>query len=91
MSTVRPAWVWGSLFLTGTAYEVYALSIDEEGHTLSEVTRALFRVDSRAGRTLFVSAWVGLSAWLVPHIAFKAVETAVDAVTELVESGDLTC
>ena len=82
--TVRPAYVWGGLFLAGTAYEVYGLSVDGEGYTLSEVTRALFRVDSKPGRTLFVGAWLGLSVWLVPHIAFKAVEAAVDMVVECV-------
>lgn len=40
-----------------------------DGSTLSEATRYIYRTEhSRLGRCAFVASWLGLSAWLVPHI-----------------------
>jgi hypothetical protein len=39
-----------------------------DGSTLSEATRYIYRTETRFGRCAFVASWLGLSAWLVPHI-----------------------
>lgn len=36
--------------------------------TLSAQTRRAFRTHTPAGRAAFVAAWLGLTAWFVPHI-----------------------
>lgn len=62
--------VWGGLLLAGTAFEVYALRNGKEGDTLSETTRRVFRVKTRAGKIVFVGTWAAFAAWYLWHIAF---------------------
>lgn len=61
-------WVWGGLLAVGAGFEVYALRNGKRDDTLSESTRRWFRVRTRAGRTVFVVAWVAFAAWWVAHI-----------------------
>lgn len=60
--------VWASLILAGAAYEAYALKTKRSGDTLSEVTRKLFRVRTRAGALAFGTLWVSFSTWFLGHI-----------------------
>lgn len=61
--------VWGGLILAGAAFEAYALASKKPGDTLSETTRAVFRVKtSRAGRVLFGASWASFSVWYFGHI-----------------------
>ncbi len=68
-----PNVVWGGLFAVGAAYEVYALFNKKVGDTLSERTRALFRVGTRPGRVIFTAAWCAFSVWFLRHILTEAV------------------
>lgn len=62
-------YIWAALILAGAAFETYALRDRKEGNTLSEVTRAVFRVrTSRAGRAAFLATWLGFSGWFLGHI-----------------------
>jgi len=69
---MRPRLIWaagiGSLIVLDVA-----LDRRHDSSTLSEVTRALYRTDTTAGRVAFVASWAVLSAWLCPHIC-KRVE-----------------
>ena len=60
--------VWGGLLAAGAGFEVYALRNARAGDTLSERTRAWFRVNTRVGRAVFAVAWVGFAAWFLVHI-----------------------
>lgn len=60
--------VWGGLFLAGTAFEVYALRNRKPGGTLSEETRRLFRVRTRAGALTFGILWVSFASWFFFHV-----------------------
>lgn len=63
----RPHTVWaagiGSLVVLDAV-----LDRQHDGSTLSEVTRMIYRTDTRLGRCAFVASWAALSGWLVPHI-----------------------
>ena len=63
----RPHAVWaagiGSLVVLDLA-----LDKRHDGSTLSEVTRMVYRTDTRLGRCAFVASWAALSGWLIPHI-----------------------
>lgn len=63
----RPAAFWVSVFATLGLVDLW-LDSKHNGSTLSEVGRELFHTNTRTGRIAFVSAWVALSAWLIPHI-----------------------
>ena len=60
--------VWGGLILAGTAFEVYALRNGRDGDTLSETTRRLFQVRSKAGKIIFTGAWLAFTVWYLFHI-----------------------
>lgn len=60
--------VWGSLLVVGAVVEGLALWNTRPGDTLSERTRSWFRVNTRAGRVMFVVVWVGFAAWFLVHI-----------------------
>lgn len=60
--------IWGSVFVLGTAIEVWALRNGKPGDTLSERIRAWFRVDTMAGKAVFTTVWVAFSAWFLAHI-----------------------
>lgn len=45
-----------------------ALDKRQDGSTLSEATRYVYRTNTPLGRWAFVASWVALSAWFVPHI-----------------------
>ncbi|MFG2747252.1 hypothetical protein ACGFY0_45380 [Streptomyces chartreusis] len=61
-------WVWGGLLTAGAAFEVYALRNGRGGDTLSERTRAWFRVRTRAGAWTFAVAWIAFASWYLVHI-----------------------
>lgn len=63
-----PNYVWGSLLGAGLLYEMWALISKREGDTLSERTRAWFRVSTRPGRIIFGVAWVSFAIWFLVHI-----------------------
>lgn len=63
----RPHVVWaagiGSLVVLDAA-----LDRRHDGSTLSEVTRLVYRTDTKTGRCAFVASWLALTAWIIPHI-----------------------
>lgn len=68
----RPHAIWAAGIGSLVVLDV-ALDRRHDGSTLSEVTRMVYRTDTRFGRCAFVASWVGLSAWFLPHI-LKAAE-----------------
>ncbi|MFJ3793451.1 hypothetical protein [Kitasatospora sp. NPDC090091] len=60
--------VWGLVLGVGAVVEAYALCNRKLGDTLSERTRAWFRVRTKPGRAVFTVAWCGFSAWFLFHI-----------------------
>ena len=60
--------MWGGLALAGAAYEYHAIRTEADGDTLSEITRATFRVHTRPGRAVFTICWLGFSAWFLGHV-----------------------
>lgn len=42
-----------------------------DGSTLSEATRYIYRTETPFGRAAFVASWLALSTWLIPHICRK--------------------
>jgi hypothetical protein len=40
----------------------------QDGSTLSESARYVFRTDTPAGKFAFAASWAALTAWIVPHI-----------------------
>lgn len=61
--------IWAGIILAGASFEAYTLRNAREGDTLSEVTRSVFRTrTSRAGRAVFLVAWLGFSGWYLGHI-----------------------
>lgn len=60
--------IWGGLILAGAGFEAYALRNGRDGDTISEATRRLFRVRTRAGKIVFASAWIGFASWYLVHI-----------------------
>lgn len=60
--------LWGGLLAAGAALEVWALRNGRPGDTLSERTRAWFRVRTPAGRIVFAVAWVGFASWYLVHV-----------------------
>jgi hypothetical protein len=63
----RPHVVWAAGIGTLVVLDV-ALDSRHDGSTLSEVTRLVYRTDTRFGRCAFVASWLGLTGWLIPHI-----------------------
>jgi hypothetical protein len=61
-------YIWGGLLLAGAAVEAWALWTAKPGGTLSESTRRWFRVNTRAGATLFGLGWASFSVWFLFHI-----------------------
>jgi hypothetical protein len=65
-----PNFAWGAVLGTAFAYEMYGVFNGREGDTLSEQVRAWFHTSTRPGKAAFVIAWLGLTAWFIPHIIF---------------------
>lgn len=65
---MNPNIVWALLLLSGLAYEGYALASKAEGDTLSERTRAFFRVHTKPGRAIFLVGWSAFAVWFGVHI-----------------------
>lgn len=65
-----PNLVWGGILGTAFVYEMYGVFNKVEGDTLSERTRDWFRTKSTPGKIVFTAAWLGLTAWFIPHIVF---------------------
>lgn len=66
-----PDLAWGSILGVGFLYEMYGVFIrPDKGLTLSERTRDWFNTSSTGGKAAFVIAWLGLTAWFIPHIVF---------------------
>ncbi|MFE0490245.1 hypothetical protein [Streptomyces griseoaurantiacus] len=63
-----PNIVWSAILGGAFAFEMYAVFNGRDGDTLSERVRAWFRVSTRSGKAAFVVAWLGLTAWFIPHI-----------------------
>lgn len=63
-----PRWlVWATLTGAGVAYEVHELR-GHTGGTLSEVVRTTARVETPAGRVVFLVGWGAFAAWFANHI-----------------------
>jgi hypothetical protein len=69
-----PRWVWGGLACAGLAYEMRAIRTEADGDTLSEITRAAFKVHTKPGRVIFTVTWLGFSAWFLEHICKTVTE-----------------
>lgn len=54
-------------------------------NTLSCTARRIFKTGTVAGKATWVVGWVGLSAWLIPHIV-RSTEAAVGELIEAIES-----
>jgi hypothetical protein len=65
-----PNLVWGSILGGAFAVEMWAVFNKKLGDTLSERVRVWFRTNTRPGKAVFVLAWLGLTAWFIPHIIF---------------------
>jgi hypothetical protein len=65
-----PNIAWGTILGAAFAYEMYGVFNGREGDTLSERIRTWFHTSSRPGKAVFVVAWLGLTAWFIPHIIF---------------------
>lgn len=74
----RARLVWPALTVVGVLAEFRSLK-RRDGATLSEFMRAVFHVKHPVGKAAFVTAWGGLSWFLLPHI-LRAVD---DALSEL--------
>ena len=62
-------YVWAGIILVGAAFETYALRRKQEGDTLSEATRKLFRVRThRSGKIIFAALWISFATWYTLHI-----------------------
>lgn len=59
---------WGGLAALGVAYEWRALRSKDAEHTLSDVTRDVFRTDTHVGRIIWTVAWGCFSTWFSHHI-----------------------
>ncbi|MET7363238.1 hypothetical protein ABZS76_33040 [Streptomyces sp. NPDC005562] len=59
---------WGLILSAAFAYEMYGVFNKVDGDTLSERVRVWFHTSARPGKAAFVLAWLGLTAWFVPHI-----------------------
>ena len=64
----RPVIFWGAAIGALSVIDYWCDRNAVEGDTLSEVTRAALRTDTRQGQALFTLGWAALTAWLVPHI-----------------------
>lgn len=60
--------VWGGLLAAGAGVEVWALRNGRPRDTLSERTRAWFRVRTRPGAVVFAVVWCAFAAWFLVHI-----------------------
>lgn len=80
---MRPHVIWaagiGSLVVLDLA-----LDRRHDGSTLSEVTRLVYRTDTRPGRCAFIGSWLALSGWFVPHILKR--DPSMDRLTEHVRA-----
>jgi hypothetical protein len=65
-----PNLAWGAILGTAFAYEMYGVFNGKLGDTLSERVRTWFHTSTRPGKAAFVIAWLGLTAWFIPHIIF---------------------
>ena len=66
------AWIWGTMLVIGLAFEAYAIWSKKQGDTLSEHTRRVFFVNTKAGRAVFTVFWAGFSVWFLLHIVTGA-------------------
>ena len=70
---------WGGLLLGGLVFEGVALARKQDGDTLSEFTRKVFRTGDpevpgsgkKWGRIAFGIGWVGFAAWYTWHILWE--------------------
>jgi hypothetical protein len=63
----RAAAAWVTCIGTLAALDV-VLDRRNDGTTLSECTRALYRTDTRIGRCAFIASWFALATWYPRHI-----------------------
>lgn len=71
----RPALVWVSTLGSLAIFDLWCARNDVEGDSLSEITRTALRTHTPLGQAVFIGAWAGLTAWLVPHIC-RAIQDA---------------
>ena len=45
----------------------WCANVKHEG-TLSQAGREIFRTDTAVGKGIWVTCWLALSAWMIPHI-----------------------
>jgi hypothetical protein len=65
---------WAIPFLLGAVIEWSSLHHKRRHHTLSQITRQIFKTDTDKGKTLFTAAWLIFSFWWVKHINTNAKE-----------------
>lgn len=65
---MEPNTAWAAILGTAFVYEMYGVFNKADGDTLSERIRSWFHTSTRPGKAAFVIAWLGLTAWFIPHI-----------------------
>ena len=60
--------VWAGLILSGAAYEMHGFRRGHGSCMLSPWTRKAFRVDTKAGKALFLVGELALALWFARHI-----------------------
>lgn len=66
-----PSVAWGAAIGALAAADLYCDSRRNDS-TLSACTRVVFRTDTTLGKAAFTAAWLGFSAWVIPHIIKEA-------------------
>lgn len=64
----HPRRIWLASIGSLVVLDVWTSRNGVAGDSLSEVTRSIYRPETRLGRVAFVGSWVALSSWLIPHI-----------------------
>lgn len=57
-----------AVLAAGLALETVALKADVPSFTASHATRVGLHTDTTAGKVAFVTGWLALTGWFVPHI-----------------------
>lgn len=67
---INPDVAWGAILGGALAWELRTVFNRQLGDTLSERLRVWFRTHTKPGKAAFTIAWLGFSAWFIPHIIF---------------------
>lgn len=68
MRRLGPRRAWGLVGAGVLALELYTIYNEDDGDTLSEVTRAVARVHHPVGKAAWTLGWGGFAYWYWRHI-----------------------